>query len=280
VTILSISSHVVAGRVGNQVALPAFAALELEAWSLPTVIYSDTPSPAGFAGDTVPLALVGAILDRFEADETAARLSAIHVGYVREAAMVSRIARFLGAAKAANPDLVVSVDPVLGDDGKLYVPQATAQAIKDELLPRADLVTPNLFELGWLTGHAIGDLDAAIAAARSLARHQVLVTSAPSAHTAQIGTLLVERGRAFIVSTPRLEGPPHGSGDLLAALFAGRLLRKEPPAQALELAVASVYALIGAAAGAASLPVTQHQKLLAAPANRFRAVQIGGEKPV
>ena len=44
------------------------------------------------------------------------------------------------------------VDPVLGDAGRLYVAQETAEAIRDRLIPLADIATPNLFELGWLTG--------------------------------------------------------------------------------------------------------------------------------
>ena len=59
--------------------------------------------------------------------------------------------------KAANPRVLVLVDPILGDAGRLYVAPETAEAIRDELLPLATVATPNLFELQWLTG--IGGAD-------------------------------------------------------------------------------------------------------------------------
>jgi pyridoxine kinase len=274
--VLSISSHVVAGRVGNAVALPAFAALGLEAWSLPTVIYSNTPGPAGFAGGALPLGLVDSVLGRFESDGAIATLAAVHVGYVREAAMVSSIARFLNVARDANPDLLISVDPVLGDEGRLYIPEPAALAIKHELVPLADLLTPNLFELGWLTGRSIADLGQALEAASVLKRKRVLVTSAPAPQPSRTATLLVEQAGALCVETPRLAAPPHGTGDLLAALFLSRVLRRETSAQALALAVASVYDLIIAAGGAGDLPLTEHLALLAAPASRFTATRLPG----
>jgi pyridoxine kinase len=273
--VLSISSHVVAGRVGNAVALPAFAALGLEAWSLPTVIYSNTPGPAGFAGDAVPLELVDSVLSRFESDGAIATLAAVHVGYVREAAMVSRIARFLVAAQGANPDILISVDPVLGDEGRLYIPEPAALAIKRELVALAGLLTPNLFELGWLTGRPITDLSQAVEAAGELNRKRVLVTSAPAQQPGRTATLLVEREGALCVETPRLAASPHGTGDLLAALFLARVLRRETSEEALALAVASVYDLI-TAGGAGDLPLTEHHALLAAPASRFAAMRLGG----
>lgn len=272
--VLSISSDVVAGRVGNSVASPAFAALGIEAWSLPTVLYSHTPSPKGFAGGAIPFDLFDSILNRFEADGTMARLDAVHVGYVREPAFVFRIAQFLSRAKNANRDLIVSVDPVLGDDGKLYVPEATARAIKDEFVPLADILTPNLFELGWLTGLHVGTRENAAAAARSLGCPRVLITSVPAGDERSIETVLVEGMNTSVVSTPRLSAAPHGTGDALAALYLGRLLRGEDAVRAVEGAVASVYDLARAAAGGDALPVTSHARLLHSPQSVFPAARL------
>jgi pyridoxine kinase len=279
VTVLLISSHVVAGRVGDSVALPAFAALGLEAWSLPTVIYSQTPGPKGFAGAAVPGEIFDAVLDRFEADGAARQLAAIHIGYVREAAQALRIARFSAEARQLNPQLVVSLDPVLGDEGRLYIPEPTAEAIKAVLVPLADLITPNAFELGWLTGRPVDGVADARSAARRLGCRRALVTSVPLPDAALIGTLLVERepDAALLASTPRFAQAPHGTGDLLAALFLGRLLRSEAPADALALSVASVHDLIARTAGGRYLPVTEHLHRLAAPESRFDLVHLPRE---
>lgn len=272
-TVLSINSHVVSGRVGNGAALPAFAALGIEAWALPTVLYSSTPGPGGFAGESISADVLGAILDRFEADGSARRLDAVHIGYVREAEQARRIARFAAAARRARPGLFISLDPVLGDEGRLYVPAATAEAIEQALLPIADLVTPNLFELSRLTGRKAWSLPEALAAARALKAPRVLLTSAPSAAT-RAATLYADEGAAHLVETPRAKAAPHGTGDALAALVLGRLLRGEAPADALTLSVASIYDLITAAAGADALPFTEHFARLAAPASRFKPALI------
>lgn len=275
--VLSINSHVVAGRVGNGAALPAFAALGIEAWALPTVIYSNTPGPGGFTGESVDTGVLGAILDRFEADGSVRRLDAIHIGYVREADQARRLARFVMAARRQRSDLFVSLDPVLGDEGRLYTPEAAAEAIKRELVPIADLVTPNLFELSWLTGRKAWSLPEALAAARALKVPRVLITSAPAAAT-RAATLFADGGAAHLVETPRAKAAPHGTGDALAALVLGRLLRGEAPAQALALAVASIFDLIAAAKGGDSLPFTEQFAKLAAPASRFAATLLTGER--
>lgn len=272
-TVLSINSHVVEGRVGNSAALLAFAALGIEAYSLPTVVYSQTPGPQGFAGESLPTAQLGAILDRLASDGLARRLDALHIGYVREADAAVRIAQFAATARRRSPELLISLDPALGDDGALYVPAATAEAIKRELVPIAGLLTPNLFELGWLSDRKVWSLPEALAAARTLKAPRVLVTSAPSTAT-RAATLLSDAGGAHLVETPRFPSSPHGTGDVLAALFLSRLLRQEAPAQALALSVASVYDLIEAANGGPVLPLTEHFAKLAAPASRFAPARL------
>lgn len=271
--ILSISSHVVAGMVGNSAACPAFAALGIEAWSLPTVVYSETPSPDGFAGDALSDALFDRLLSRFEETQAARALAAIHIGYVRAPFQAHRIAAFLGAARKLNPAILVSLDPILGDDGALYVPAETAAAVRDYLVPHADILTPNRFELAWLSSRKLTSPEEALNAARGLGAPTVAVTSAPSAPD-RCATLLVRREGAHLVTTPHLPSAPHGTGDVLAALFLSRILRGEAPEQAIALAVASVFDLIGAAKSAGALPLPERADLLAAPASRFPAVSL------
>ncbi|MFO1187345.1 MAG: bifunctional hydroxymethylpyrimidine kinase/phosphomethylpyrimidine kinase [Alphaproteobacteria bacterium] len=208
--VLSINSHVVAGRVGNGAALPAFAALGIEAWALPTVIYSNTPGPGGFTGESVDTGVLGAILDRFEADGSVRRLDAIHIGYVREADQARRLARFVMAARRQRSDLFVSLDPVLGDEGRLYTPEAAAEAIKRELVPIADLVTPNLFELSWLTGRKAWSLPGA-PPPRALPRAARSITSAPAAATRARRRSPTKRGASR--RDAARQAAPHGTGD-------------------------------------------------------------------
>ena len=126
--------------------------------------------------------------------------------------------------KAANPSLLVCVDPILGDAGRLYVGQETAEAIRDRLVPLADVATPNLFELAWLTDTPAETATDIVRSACNFGPAMVVVTSA--AHTAAgVGTLLVVRGSMPEHQTRTRSAIPNGAGDVLAGLFLGRLLR-------------------------------------------------------
>ena len=117
------------------------------------------------------------------------------------------------------------VDPILGDAGRLYVAQETAEAIRDRLVPLADVATPNLFELTWLTGMPARRAAEIVRSACNLGPATVVVTSA--SHTpAGVGTLLVVRGSISEHQTRTRSAIPNGAGDVLAGLFLGRLLRR------------------------------------------------------
>ena len=129
-----------------------------------------------------------------------------------------------------NPacEVPVLVDPIVGDNGRLYVADATAAAIRDELLPLATIATPNLFELQWLTGAAGNPIEAA----GRLGPQAVVVTSAAETRDA-ISTLLVAGPALVERSLVRRHGIPNGAGDLLAGLFLGHLLDDQGLADAL-----------------------------------------------
>ncbi len=150
--------------------------------------------------------------------------------------------------KAANPSLLVCVDPILGDAGRLYVGQETAEAIRDRLVPLADVATPNLFELAWLTGTPAETATDIVRSACNFGPAMVVVTSA--AHTAAgVGTLLVVRGSISEHQTRTRSAIPNGAGDVLAGLFLGRLLRGEPAEAALRASLASLDQVLAASEG-------------------------------
>jgi len=132
------------------------------------------------------------------------------------------------------------------------------------LLPLADVVTPNHFELAWLTGHAAASLADAISAAQSLANPLVLTTSAP-ASPSELTNLLVEGGKAWGATVERRAAVPHGTGDLVAALFFGHLLRSRPAPEALALATAGIETVIEASAGREELNLIASQDSWALP---------------
>ncbi len=154
--------------------------------------------------------------------------------------------------KAANPSLLVLVDPVVGDEGGLYVSEAVAAAIRDRLVPLASCITPNRFELAWLSGREIEDEPAALAAARSMAVPEVLATSIPAGD--RLATMAIGADSHHTVLNQKLAGVPHGTGDFLSGLYLGERLQL-PPQEALAAAMKRLSRAIGLSAGTPVLDV-------------------------
>ncbi len=215
--ILVVNSHVVAGHVGGRIQVPVLQALGHEAWHLPTVLFSNHPAHGGFAGEPVSPALVADLLAGLEA--RGFRPDAILSGYLGTAAIADHLAGYLDRL---GPDVPFCCDPVLGDDGRIYVADGIGEVMRDRLLPRADLATPNRFELEWLTGRAL-DGEAAILDSLADMRSLVACTSALD-DGRTVTTIGHAGGEFFAVDVPRQDTPPHGTGDLFAAAFlAGHL---------------------------------------------------------
>ena len=132
----------------------------------------------------------------------------------------------------------------MGDAGGLYVPEATAEAMRDLLLPLADIATPNRFELEWIVGAKLEDLRSTIAAALDLGPPRMLVTSAPAMMAGGIGNLLVTSTEALLAEHRQIPRPPNGLGDLTAAVFLARLMAGQPDAKALQTTTAAVYEIL------------------------------------
>ena len=246
--VLAISSRVVRGTVGLDATVPGLQWLGHEVWALPTVQLATRPGLGRIEKREVTGAELAATFAALEADGCWPMLDAVLTGYFAGPGAVAAAAEAIGHIKHANPRVVVLVDPVLGDGGRLYVSQATADAIRDRLVPLASLATPNLFELGWLTGAVVGDRDATTAAARKLGLASVVVTSAAET-VSDVATLLVTRDRCIENSAPRRTGIPNGAGDLLAGLLLGHMLNRQSQEEALTACLADLDRVLTASAG-------------------------------
>mgnify|MGYP003673968155 CR=1 FL=1 len=246
---LLLTSHVSASRVGGGVTASALQAAGIDTALVPTVLLGRHPGWGEPGGGPVGEDLFSSVLDGIEANGMFALTDAVVTGYFASAGQIARAAKAIdairdipkreahGACAFAHEPAIV-VDPIMGDDGRAYVPETVSAAIRDILVQRADLVTPNAYELGWLTGIDVVDPGAALSAARSLAR-PVLVSSVPVGD--DIGILYADAHVAYLVTHPRFDKAPNGTGDLLTATFLNaRLLGAEPKA-ALESAASSVW---------------------------------------
>lgn len=242
--VIVISSHVVRGSVGNRAAVFALETLGFPVWALPTVILPWHPGH----GPSTRLTFSEDDFDKVIEDLIQARwageIKAVLTGYFGNAGQPKAVARLVRALRERNPELLYVCDPVIGDLGGLYVPQETAEAIRDELLPLANVATPNRYELAWLAGSALDSNAMIMEAALALGPSRMLVTSAVPMMAGGTGNLYLSGKHALLAEHRLIDNPPNGLGDLTSALFLARLMAGIDEERALQLATASVFEIL------------------------------------
>jgi len=246
---LLISSHVAGGQVGASAQAAALAQFGVDAMVVPTVLYGRHPGWGPPGGAATPVEVIEGMLDGIAANGLLSLTDLVITGYFASAAQVRAAARAIDAVRAAaRPDAkgpTVIVDPTLGDDGKgLYVPAEVAEAVIADLVPRADLVACNAWELQRLTGAQADAPQAAVRAARRLDK-PVLVSSVR--HGDEIGVVYADRDEAWLAVHAKAAGAPNGTGDLLTALYAAAVIEGQPLAFRLARAVGGVAETVSAA---------------------------------
>jgi pyridoxine kinase len=243
-TVLVVSSHVVRGSVGNRAAVFALESLGHPVWAMPTIVLPWHPGHGPSTRMPVPDDAFAAMADDICRAPWLGEVKAVLSGYLGSPAHAVAIARMVDAVREKTPDAPYLCDPVLGDVGGLYVPQPVAEAIRDVLLPKASIATPNRFELAWLAGAPLDDNATAMDAALSLGPERVLITSAVPMMSGGIGNLLLSARQALMAEHRAIDNPPNGLGDLLAALFLARRLGGQSDEKALQAATASVFEVL------------------------------------
>ena len=243
-TIVVINSLVARGSVGGRGSVFALERLGFPVWFVPTVTLPWHPGHGPATRSTTPIRDFAAILDDLANSSFLDEVGAVVSGYLADPGQAEAVECFVAIARERNPDLVYLCDPIAGDKGALYVPEEIATAIRDTLLPAADIVTPNLFELSWLAGNTVESATGAIVEARKLPSKKVLVSSVPGFLRNGIGNLLVTENDAVLAENTVIAGGPNGPGDLLAALFLARTLEGRDGENALSKASSSTYELI------------------------------------
>jgi pyridoxine kinase len=252
--VLAISSQTAFAPVGNAAAVPALQAECHEAVAVPTVILSHHPGLGRPAALRVSAPQLGAMLGNLDDLGVLDGCAAVMTGYFAANDQVHCVARIIRRIRERNPELFVMIDPVIGDDGALYVPLPVAEAVRDDLLPLATCVTPNRFELEWMSGIAVEDVTTASAAAGRLAASEVVATSIPDGST-NIASIAVTAREVSVESRLQLQGVPHGTGDLLSGAYLARRMSGRPPSEALAGAMAVLDRAITLSLGAMALNV-------------------------
>ena len=224
---LAISSAVLSGHVGLGAIAPVLSQSGVECIALPTVILSGHAATPGVTSVTGYGALEIKDLARgLAAGGALNNCDTVMTGYLRDAEIAHAVADLL----ETMPQIPVFCDPVLGDAGRLYLPQAVGEVLRHRILPRAKYASPNLFELGWLTGQSVQTRSEIVAAARLLGVETVFVTSVEEG--GRIGVLTVTPDDAHFFGHTRHDRHFHGAGDVTSALLVAHLLKGWNAAQA------------------------------------------------
>jgi pyridoxine kinase len=279
--IIAIQSAVAFGHVGNSAGVFPIQRLGVEAWPVDTVQLSNHTGYADWGGGAHSATHVADVLAGVERRGGFAAADALLSGYVGSAELADVIADAVDRMKATNPGALYCCDPVIGNDrAGIFVKAEVARAVAENLVPRADLLTPNRFELAHLTGETLDDVDAvAGAAARLAAAHRpaathdlaVVVTSVPC--TDGIGVLVRDGDQSWLIETPRLDGPANGTGDAFTAMLLARHASGETLVEAAAKAVASVFAILERSDGG-ELALVAAQDAIVAPGRVFEAIPI------
>ena len=278
--VLSIQSHVAWGHVGNAAAVFPLQRLGFEVLPIHTVQFSNHTGYGQFRGQVFGAEHIRDVLLGLRERGVLPRLAAVLSGYLGDADSGRVILEAVGDIRQHNPALRYLCDPVMGDVGRgVFVNPAIPDFLRDQAIPCATIITPNQFEFELLTGSQPASLQEAVKVARQLRGRGpdvVIVTSLATADIPEdeLGTLAVNGEGAWLVTTPRLalHPLPNGMGDVFSATLLGRLLAGQALPQALELATATLYALVERTVqGARDLPLVAAQEQIVEPARAFLA---------
>lgn len=281
-TILSIQSHVAYGHVGNSASVFPMQRLGVEVWPVNTVNFSNHTGYGAWRGPLMDPADVAEVITGIGERAAFAEVDAVLSGYQGGEGIGATILDAVAAVKAANPDAIYACDPVMGNaKSGCFVHESIPVLLRDKVVPRADLITPNQFELGFLTDtepETLEDTLASVDAARAMGPSTILVTSVlrPDRPEGTMEMLACHEDEAWIVRTPHLPLKANGSGDVTAALFTSHWLRTHSLAESLGRTVSAVFDLLQTTldSGRRELQLVQAQEAYASPRMQFEVTRV------
>ena len=281
-TILSIQSSVAYGHVGNSAATFPLMRIGVEVWPVITVHFSNHTGYGAWRGPLLSAQDVADVVRGIDERGVLGRVDAVLSGYQGAEEMGAEVLRTVELVRQRNPRAVYCCDPVIGDVGRgVYVRSGIPEFMRDQVVPRAQIVTPNHFELDLLTGretNTVAEVLAAADALRATGPDVVLVTSTVLAggNPDEILMLVDTADGAWQVTTPRLERSFTGSGDLTAALFLAHYLEGDDAGVAMGRTADVVYSLLLATteAGSDELLLVRAQDQLVSPSHHFDVVRL------
>jgi pyridoxine kinase len=282
VKILSIQSAVAYGHVGNSAAVFPLQRIGVEVLPVYTVNFSNHTGYGAWRGPLIGPDDVREVLLGIEDRGVLPQIDVVLSGYQGGEGIADVILETVERVKAANPGAVYSCDPVMGNaKSGCFVAPAIPVLLRDRVVPAADVITPNQFELGFLTGTEPDTLESTLASVelvRATGPRTVLVTSVerPEREDGTIEMLAVDDSGAWLVQTPYIPMKANGSGDVTAALFTAHYRRTGDLADALARTTSSVFDLLTRTheSGERELQLVESQDAYANPSMQFEPHQV------
>ncbi|MGO3649474.1 MAG: pyridoxal kinase PdxY [Agrococcus casei] len=279
---LSIQSSVAYGHVGNSAAVFPLQRLGHEVWPVNTVHFSNHTGYGAWRGPMLPADDVREVITGIGERDEFANIDAVLSGYQGGSDIADVILEAVDKVKAENPSATYTCDPVMGNaKSGCFVSDLIPPLLRDRVVPKADIITPNQFELGYLTDTQPTDLDSTLAsvdAAMQMGPKTVLVTSVerPDRPEGTIEMLAADETGAWIVQTPFLPLKANGSGDVTAALFTAHYRSTGSAAEALKNTTSSVFGLLQLTldSGERELQLIAAQDAYANPRDQFEVTRV------
>jgi pyridoxine kinase len=281
--ILSIQSWVAYGHVGNASAVFPLQRMGIEVWAVNTVQFSNHTGYGAWKGQVYSGDNVRDLIDGIDERGALERCDGVLSGYMGDAGIGEAILDAAARVRAKNPNTLYLCDPVIGDVGRgIFVRPGIPEFMRERAVPAADIVTPNHFELEYLSGievHDINSLKLALATIHRTGPHIIMVTSLAIDQTPDdsVDIVVSTVGELLRVRTPRLSVNVNGAGDAIAAPFLGKYLQDGSASAALGHAASAIFGLLRRTeeAGSREILTVAAQDEFVAPTTRFNVEHLG-----
>jgi pyridoxine kinase len=280
--LLSIQSHVAYGHVGNSAAVFPLQRIGVEVWPVHTVQFSNHTGYGEWRGCAFSGEAVRMIVQGIEERGALGECDGVLSGYLGSPDIGEAVVDAVVRVRTANPAARYCCDPVIGSSERgVFVRDGIPELIKERMLPLADVVTPNQFELEHIAGRGdrtLTELAAAIDAVHACGPPVVFVTSLSTDETPEdcIDLVVSDGSGRCRLRMPRLPVVANGAGDAVAALFFAHFLQNGSASQALSLAASSIFGVLSrtAEAGSSEMRLVDAQQEFVAPSRLFEAHRI------
>ncbi|WP_394241383.1 pyridoxal kinase PdxY [Vibrio astriarenae] len=250
-SVISIQSHVVYGHAGNSSAVFPMQRMGLDVWPIYTVQFSNhTQYSEGWTGRGFEASDISNLVRGIDNIGKLKECSAMISGYLGSAEQCHAVAESVEMMKKKNPEALYFCDPVMGDPEKgCIVADGVQEQLISKLMPMADVIVPNQFELTQFTGIEINSVEDAAHAcekALSMGPKAVLVKHLHSLSRESFTMMLATSRACYVLQRPILEfdKQPVGVGDLITGVFCASVVNGVSPSSAFKHANDAAYGVL------------------------------------